>query len=161
MEVFYYSKLRAKFIAVFDNDAVGYQSKHLLLNEKINWPDNFRILCYPQLPFFKNYPTLAPNGKLLIDDINRKACSIELYLPDKLIMQEDILSPIEWESRLSIKKTDGVTEFLYQGVISNKDTIKERFHDMKNKINSGKEVFIPQEWERMKLLLDEIVFAFK
>ena len=162
MEVFYYSKLRAKFIDVFDNDAVGYQSKHLLLNEKIKiWPENFRILCYPQIPFFRKYPTIAPNGKLLIDDINRKACSIELYLPDKLIMSEGILFPIEWESRQTIKKTDGVTEFLYQGVISNKDTIKERFHDMKNKINNGKEVFIPQEWERMKLLLDDIVFAFK
>ena len=162
MEVFYYSKLRAKFIAVFDNDAVGYQSKHLLLNEKIkNWPENFRILCYPPIPFFRKYPTLAPNEKLLIDDINRKACSIELYLPDKLIMSEGIFFPIEWESRQTIKKTDGVAEFLYQGVISNKDTIKKRFYDMKNKINSGKEVFIPQEWERMKLLLDEIVFAFK
>ena len=162
MEIFYYSKLREKFIAVFDNDAVGYQSKQLLLNEKIkNWPDNFRILCYPQNDFFKKYPTLAPNGKLLIDDINRKACSIELYLPNKLIMNEEGFFPIEWESRQTIKKADGSNEYLYQGVISNKDSIKRGFHDLKNQINNGKEEFIIEEWERMKMLIDEIVFAFR
>lgn len=163
MEIFYYSKLREKFIAVFDNDAIGYQSEQLLLNEKIkNWPDNFRILCYPQNDFFKKYPTLAPNGKSLIDDINRKACSIELYLPDKIIMDEDgYFFPIEWESRQKIKKEDGSYEYLYQGVIFNKDGIKRNFHDLKNQINSGKEEFIIEEWERMKMLIDEIVFAFR
>lgn len=162
MEVFYYSKLGARFIAVFDNDAAGYQSMYTLLNDKIkNWPDNFRILTYPSNSFFRNYPTLAPNGKIMNDDINRKACSIELYLPDKLIMKDDKFIPIEWESRQSIKKSDGSTEFIYQGVISYKNDIKRNFHDLKRRIEKGKEPFTLEEWERMRQLLEVVLFAFK
>ena len=162
MEVFYYSKLQAKFIAVFDNDAIGFKDKTLLLYEKIkNWPENFRILCYPQNSFFNKYPTLAPSGQLLFDNINRKACSIELYLPDRLIKQDGGYSPIEWESRQKIKYADEGTEYLYQGVISNKEKIKKDFHKLKNDIESGKESFDISEWKRMKELLDAIVFAFK
>lgn len=160
MEAFFYSKLPAKFIAVFDNDAVGYHNKYILLNEKIkNWGENFRIKLYPDVLSFRKYPTVAPNGNIILDDINRKACSIELYLPDDIIMNEGSYLPIEWENREKIKKFDETTEFLYQGVISEKDTIKKRFNNMKNKIG-GEQAFIPEDWERMKLLLGEIVFAF-
>lgn len=162
MEVFYYSRINAKFIAVFDNDAAGYQSMYSLLNDKIKkWPDNFRILCYPSNSFFSKYPTLAPSGQILNDDINGKACSIELYLPDRLIMQDGKLYPIEWESRQRIKKTDDTTEYVYQGVISNKDEIKKDFHALKNRIETGREKFKLEEWERMRSLLEVILFAFK
>lgn len=162
METFYYSKLRAKFIAVFDNDAEGYHSKYILMNEKVkSWPDNFRILCYPELPDFKRYPTLAPNGRVVYDDINKKACSIELYLPDSIISNEGGYIPVEWESREKIKKNDGSVEFLYQGVISNKDDIKKTFYKMKNDIENGKSTFVLKEWERMRCLLERIVFSFK
>lgn len=48
LETFYFSKIRSKFIAIFDNDAEGYASKCSLLNKVKNWPDNFRILLYPR-----------------------------------------------------------------------------------------------------------------
>ena len=77
----YFSKIKSNFIAIFDNDAEGYASKCMLLNEIKNWPANFKILLYPKLKLLRKYPTVAPNGTIVYDNINRKAASIELYLP--------------------------------------------------------------------------------
>lgn len=160
LKTFYFSKLKANFIAIFDNDAEGYSSKCALTNEIKQWPDNFRILLYPEIPLFFKYPTLAPNGKIMADNINRKACSIELYLPDDLIKTNGEYFPVEWEARKRIKSTDGYDEALYQGVISQKEEIKKRFHELRKEIESGKKAFVPTDWERMRQLLDSIVFAF-
>lgn len=160
LKTFYFSKTKSKFIAIFDNDAEGYQSKCTLLTEIKNWPDNFRILLYPEINFFRSYPTLAPNGKVLADDINKKACSIELYLPDSIIKNNGEFYPIEWESRKNIKTTDGNEEALYQGVISKKDEIKKNFHKFRKRIEADENLFVAEDWIRMKRLLDTIVFAF-
>mgnify|MGYP003291791179 CR=1 FL=1 len=160
LKTFYFSKLNTKFIAIFDNDAEGYQSKCALLTEIKNWPDNFRILLYPENKLFHKYPTLAPNGKIIMDNINKKACSIELYLPDSIIKEDGKFSPIEWEARKKIRNIDGNEEALYQGVITQKDDIKKKFHKLRKAIDKGEKEFVDEEWLRMKQLLDAIVFAF-
>ena len=160
LKTFYFSKIRANFIAIFDNDAEGYSSKCSLLNEIKNWPANFRILLYPEITMFHKYPTIAPNGKIVPDDINKKAASIELYLPDSIIKTGGNYYPIEWVSRKRIRNKNNVEEALYQGVISYKDDIKHKFHEMRNKIERGDEVFKTEEWKNMKKLLETIVFAF-
>jgi hypothetical protein len=160
LKTFYFSRIKSRFIAIFDNDAEGYQCKCSLLNEIPNWPENFRILLYPETKISKAYPTLASNGTIITDNINRKACSIELYLPDSLIMINNQYYPIEWESRKKIR-FNGTEESLYQGVISQKESIKRSFHKLKNAIEDGEQRFNPKEWERMKTLLDSIVFAYK
>ena len=165
LKTFYYSRLKARFIALFDNDAEGYQCKCNLMREakkwpENEWPDNFRILLYPDNKLFLKYPTLAPNGKLLMDCISKKACSIELYLPDDLIKNNGEFFPIEWESRKKIKTVDGNEEVLYQGVISQKDEIKEKFYALRKAIEKGQRAFTFEDWGRTKQLLDIIVFAF-
>lgn len=160
LKTFYFSKLKSKFIAIFDNDAEGYSSKCELLNEIKQWPDNFKILTYPNLSVFNKYPTMAPNGKIMIDNINRKACSIELYLPDFIIKDNDEYYPIEWEARKKIKLKNGSEEFIYQGVISQKDKIKIKFFELCKAIENGEKVFVSEEWEKIRQLLDTIVFAF-
>lgn len=160
MKTFYFSKLKAKFIAVFDNDAEGYQSKCTLMNDIKDWPDNFRILLYPEMTLAKSYPTLAPNGTIINDNINKKACSIELYLPDEFIMTENGYYPIEWESRKKIRTAEGAEEALYQGVISHKREIESKFSEMEKAIEKGDRVFIADDWVRMKQLLHSIIFAF-
>ena len=62
------------------------------------------------------------------------------------------------ENEYEIK--NNVEEALYQGVISYKDDIKHKFHEMRNKIERGDEVFKTEEWKNMKKLLETIVFAF-
>lgn len=161
LKTFYFSKLKSKFIAIFDNDAEGYYSKCELMREIKNWPDNFRILLYPDIKLFNKYPTIAPNGSIVLDDITKRACSIELYLPDNLIKDDASYFPVEWESRKKIKNENGDTEFWYQGVISQKDEIKETFHKLRKEIENGERTFNLDEWERMNQLLDTILFAFK
>lgn len=160
IKAFYFSRLKSKFIAIFDNDAEGYQSQMILLNEINRWPDNFRILTYPNLPLYCKYPTLAPNGTIMYDNINKKACSIELYLPDSIIKENGEYFPIEWESRKKIKISAKVEKEIYQGVISQKDKIKEKFYTLCKSIAKGEKAFFPDEWERMKRLLETIIFAF-
>lgn len=160
MKTFYFSKIKAKFIAVFDNDAEGYQSKCALMNDIKDWPENFRIILYPEIMLAKSYPTQAPNGMIVPDDINKKACSIELYLPDELIMTKDGYYPIEWESRKKIRTVEGKEEAFYQGVISHKSEIEHRFVEMKSAIEKGDRAFIADDWERMRQLLHSVIFAF-
>ena len=160
LKTFYFSKIKAQFIAIFDNDAEGYQSKCNLLNSIQQWPDNFRILLYPDNKLFTSYPTIAPNGTIVNDNIIKKACSIELYLPDDLIKQNNQYYPIEWEARKEVKNENGNTEYLYQGIISHKNDIKDSFHALKRDIESDRIPFISEDWERLKSILDTIVFAF-
>ena len=56
---------------------------------------------------------------------------------------------------------NGIEEALYQGVISNKNDIKHKFHKMRNQIQNRDTIFVAEEWENMKKLLETIVFAFK
>lgn len=160
LKAFYFSKLKTRFVAVFDNDAEGYQSLCNLEYEVKNWPENYRILLYPEDKLFMSYPTLIPNGEICNDDINKKACSIELYLPDSIIQYNGVYSPIEWEARKKISHSKLDNEFLYQGVISQKDDIKDRFHELRKKIESKQYPFKLNEWERIKNVIDCIVFAF-
>lgn len=161
LKTFYFSKLKANFIAIFDNDAEGFDSRCTLLREIKDWPDNYRILLYPETELFNKYPTLAPNGKIIDDNIINKACSIELYLPDSIIKTKDAYYPIEWEARKTIRDEKGEKKYLYQGVISQKDTIKKSFHSLRRKIENGSAPFVIENWSRMKKLLDTIVFAFR
>lgn len=160
LKTFYFSKINRNFIAIFDNDAEGYQSKCILFNEIKRWPPNFKILLYPDLELFKKYPTIVPNGEIVLDNICKKAASIELYLPDSIIKKENEYLPIEWESRKKINN-NGDDEFLYQGVILEKEEIKKDFHRMKNDISSDKLPFVKEDWSRMEKLLESIVFAYR
>ena len=130
------------------------------MNDIKDWPDNYRILLYPEMTLAKSYPTLAPNGTIINDNINKKACSIELYLPDEFIMTENGYYPIEWESRKKIRTAEGAEEALYQGVISHKREIESKFSEMEKAIEKGDRVFIADDWVRMKQLLHSIIFAF-
>lgn len=160
LKTFYFSKIKSHFIAIFDNDAEGYASKCTLLNEVKIWPENFRILLYPELELFRDYPTIAPNGDTVPDNINIKAASIELYLPDCIIKANGEYYPVEWEARKRIKDVSGVEQAIYQGVISHKNEIKHKFHNVRNMIDKGDAIFLVDEWKRMKKLLETIVFAF-
>ena len=59
-----------------------------------------------------------------------------------------------------MKQDNGPSKYLYQGAISEKDTVKGRFIDLKRSIEAGKTEFKLEEWKRMQLLLENIVYAF-
>lgn len=49
---------------------------------------------------------------------------------------------------------------MYQGVITQKDNIKDEFHELRLRIESGKEEFKLEQWARLDELLKTIIFAF-
>lgn len=157
IETFMCSKINKKFIALLDNDAEGSLAKEAMINEIKNIPDNIKILTYPDLEYAKKYPTVAINGKIVKDNINGKACSIELYLPDSMLKNGIDFFPIEWESR-KVRKIDDKDIYRYQGVISGKNEIKKNFNNYKNMVINNKKKFNKKEWEKAKLLLDHFIF---
>ena len=160
MKAFIASRLKSKFIAIFDNDTVGSQAQKRLCNEISVLPNNCRILTYPDIKLAKRYPTIGANGKTVLDNINGRACSIELYLPDYLLKTDhgDYL-PIEWGNRVQCNV--GKEKLIaYQGVISDKDSIKEKCFKLINQIESGALQFSLSDWLKMKYLIDAIVNAF-
>ncbi len=160
LKTFITSKLKAKFIAIFDNDTVGVHARKKLEYDIITLPENCRILNYPSIKFAEHYPTIAINGKRVLDNINGRACSIELYLPYCLLKSNDgTFFPIEWESRVQCKiGEERITG--YQGKIIEKDFIKKSFVKYKDSVNKQTEEFKPDDWINMKQLIDTIVTAF-
>lgn len=160
VKTFITSRLKGRFIAIFDNDAVGAQAKEILIADLGNLPENLRILNYPCIKFAKRYPTISTNGKIVLDNINKRACSIELYLPEFLLKNQDgTLAPIHWESYVKCK-INGNYLADYQGVITAKDEINDNFFKYKKEVEQGTKEFNISEWINMKLLLDTIIMAF-
>lgn len=157
LKTFYFSKFKSRFIGIFDNDAEGYRNVCSLLKSIKEWPTNFRILLYPDIDYLHNYPTIASNEKTINDNINHKAASIELYLPDRFIKPNNKHLPIIWKSREFIKHVNDGGEYLYQGEIKDKEGINKQFNEY---IKKEDNIFNPKEWEHMKLLVDSIIFAF-
>lgn len=151
------SKSRSRFIGIFDNDAEGYENVCSLLKSIKEWPSNLRILLYPDIDYLHSYPTIASNEKIINNNINHKAASIELYLPDRFIKLNNEYYPIIQKSKMPNKHINDSEKYLYQGVIKNKKEINIKFNEyIKKKDN----IFNPKEWEHMKLLVDSIIFAF-
>lgn len=161
MKAFIASRLKANFIALFDNDTIGVQKKRQLENEIKTIPNNVRIMNYPIISETKSYPTLAPNGKIVDDDINCRACSIELYLPDDIIKDENgVLYPIIWTSLIDYK-INGQPFKSYQGVIDGKVNIKKNISTYITNVQNKKINFELSKWEKMKKLLDSMINSFK
>lgn len=160
IKTFITSKIKGRFIALFDNDTVGFQAKEKLLYEINDLPSNFKILCYPNIQLGKSYPTISTNGKIVFDNINGRACSIELYLPEFLVKQKDnSLPPIHWESYVE-QKIGNKKLANYQGVVSTKDSIKEAFVEYKRQIDKGLKEFNCNEWGNIIILLNSIIMAY-
>ena len=159
-KAFYYAHIKSRIIALFDNDAQGCLSESLLNKSIRRLPNNMKIMRYPNLKTFKKYPTISPNGKITDDDINKRAASIELYLPDSFIKNDKGYIPIEWESRVKIN--DGTGEhYVYQGAIIQKGVIEDRVDEYMKQVNKGLKHVSAAEWDKMKSLLTILLFAFK
>lgn len=152
IETFITSKLNAKFIAIFDNDAIGIQSQKALLYKIGNLPENYKITNYPPIKDANKYPTILPDKKIKLMDINSMACSIELYLPKQLITDgSNNLYPIQWKNIVE-RKIGNEKLSDYQGEIQHKDEIKSSFMSLKNDIENGKKEFNIDNWKNIKTI---------
>lgn len=145
MKSFIGARIPSKVIAIFDNDVAGYQGLEQLL--KIGLPHNMHAMTYPRLDIAMSYNCIGPNG-IEISDINGQACSIELYLGDDVIKDNESYFPIRWSAFDSRTKK-------WQGEIVEKQKIHEKFRqkvfayrNVKSRSN--------QDWRGLNLVMDSI-----
>lgn len=88
-----------KVVTLFDNDTEGIYTKELLLKDlnksSIDLKQKYnciKILSYPDIAFLKKYPVFKTKenskNKIENDNINKRAASIELYLPEKFLTDQ-------------------------------------------------------------------------
>lgn len=142
-----------KVIVLFDNDAEGLFCKQEVLKLK-NIPNNFSIKTYPNIDIAKKYPTICPTGVEELD-INDCGCSIELYLCDEVLKENNTLIPIQWSSfNEHVKK--------YQGSFSskNKGSIQKKYSEILKKCKANSLEISKYNFDNMKTLLEDIFMTF-
>ena len=102
------------------------------------------------LDFCQEYPTIGPTGKNF-ENINGRACSIEMYLGEDILCQEGKYIPIRWKAYLDKEDT-------YQGEIVSKSEVHKRF---KVKLQRSKKDGVKlNEWTALDGLLNMLFDAF-
>lgn len=117
LKAFVAAGIENRIIALYDNDSAGLaEIKNL---ERHSFPDNVRIMHLPDLDFCKEYPTIGPSGENR-ENINGRACSIEMYLGKDILCESGKFIPIRWKSYV-----DKVGD--YQGEIVSKTDVLRAF----------------------------------
>lgn len=140
-----------RVIALFDNDTAAQDAKRALTNVLI--PENIAVLSYPILELLKNYPTLGPSGLISLD-VNGLAASIELYLGDDVLRDDDgKLTPVQWK---------GYNETLkqYQGEIMGKTRLQARFQEKVFRCKANPKLLQTTDWAGLSAILQKIFHAF-
>lgn len=148
LKAFIAAGIENKIIALYDNDSAGLSEIESL--KRIPIPPNVRIMHLPDLEMCYNYPTIGPAGKS-VDNINGRACSIEMFLGQDILKQNGEYEPIRWKSYI-----DKVAA--YQGEIISKSEVLKQFE---LKVKRSRKQIILEEWEECDLLLREIFAAFE
>jgi hypothetical protein len=147
LKAFIAAGIENRIIALYDNDSAGLSEIKSL--EKIPIPSNVRIMHLPDLEICYKYPTIGPTGKS-IDNINGRACSIEMFVGKDILEEKGEYIPIRWKSYI-----DKVNA--YQGEIVSKSEVLKKF---KAKAKRSQNRIVIEEWEECELLLKQIFTAF-
>lgn len=135
-------------IALFDNDTTG--KKEITKLKKIKYlPENIKAVQYPNLKLATDYPTIGPTGMQNID-INGSACSIELYFGKDILIDNGILTPIQWKGYDNLVNQ-------YQGEIQNKNKLQKKFE---KKLKS-KENIRGKDWSDLTSLIKTMIYAWQ
>ena len=134
---------KEKVIALFDNDGEGIKQFNEL--KKINIPNNFAVLTYPNIELLENYPT----SENIIKNLNGISGSIEMYLGKDILKENGEFIPVE----LSNQKVP-------HGVIKYKDNLQKKYFKKIKKCSKNKSYIINYDWTEMELLLTTIFKAF-
>jgi len=134
---------KEKVIALFDNDVEGIKQFSEL--KKINIPNNFVVLTYPNIALLENYPT----SENIIKNLNGISGSIEMYLGKDILKENGEFIPVE----LSNQK-------IPHGVIKYKDNLQKKYFKKIKKCCKDKSCIKNYDWTEIELLLNTIFKAF-
>ncbi len=102
-------------VFIFDNDAEGRFAHQRLARLRLS--QNMRAMLLPNLPEFRSFSALGPEGPVTTD-INGRAAGIECYLD--LVSEETSPPTVRWTT---YKAEIGA----YQGALEKKETYAKRF----------------------------------
>lgn len=140
-----------RIVAVFDNDAAGYEALNSLSSLKL--PNNMRLISLPDIDLCVRYPTIGPEG-LREMNVNGSAGTIELFLGREALSDSaGHLLPIRWSQW---NKQAG----RYQGSIEHKTEVEQRFFSLAaDPLISREELLL--KLPEMNVLLQTIFRAFE
>lgn len=156
IKAFIGSGIRNRVIALFDNDTAANEA--LIAITKITVPPNIKVLRYPHLEQFNEYPTVGPNG-IGFTNINGLACSIEMYLGrDMLATSNDFdyptkYTPVQWKGYMQALKK-------YQGEVLNKGLIQKKYLQYLDELDQNPELKNQHDWDGMEAIIRMIFNAF-
>lgn len=140
-----------RIIALFDNDTAAKSAIKTLDN--VDLPQNIQIKQYPLLDLAKNFPTIGPTG-LSNTDINGLACSIELYLGEDILKDENSeFYPIHWRGY-------DVGSKQYQGEILNKTEIQNKFNAKLTACEKDGNLIGTYDWNGIRIIIETFFTTF-
>jgi hypothetical protein len=145
------SGIASRIVALFDNDTAGREALDTL--SRIPLPQNIKAMTYPAISLAKSYPTLGPSGTVRLD-INGLACSIELFLGRDVLDKKGELTPVQWTGYSNTLRQ-------YQGEITGKAELQERFRDKVKACRSRSRKTKQGDWTEMRALLEHLFRAFQ
>lgn len=148
LKAFIAAGIENRIIALYDNDSAGLaEIKNL---KKISFPNTVRIMHLPDLDICNEYPTIGPSGENH-ENVNGRACSIEMFLGKDVICPKGKFIPIRWKSY--VDKVDA-----YQGEIVSKTEVLKKFEEKTKR--AEKEGVNREEWIELDELLKRLFMAF-
>ncbi len=137
-------------IAIFDNDTAASVARKSL--QSVSVPKNMKIMQYPSVPYASNYPTIGPQGNVLMN-VNGLAGSIELYFGSDILRQQNgELVPVQW-------KGYDQTLLQYQGELINKRALQQAFQQKLDRCSDSSSLNTTADWSGMKLIFEAIFSA--
>ncbi|TDK23505.1 hypothetical protein E2F48_16065 [Arthrobacter crusticola] len=136
-----------RIIGLYDNDTAGRQG--LLSLRKSPLRPHMRGTVLPELELARSYPTYGPDG-LSCTDINGRAVSVELFLGRDVLTIDGELSPVQWTQYVKPMNS-------YQGEISQKGLIQERFYEKVKTFSAASRHEKSDDWQDLEHLIDYIV----
>lgn len=140
-------------VAVFDNDTAGHKEHDTVPRAALL--ANINIITLPYLELARLYPTLlpppAPHGSVQFENINGRACAIELYLGIDVLTNNGALEPVQWSA--------GPSGQPLQGSLVNKEKVKSRYRSKVKRAQIDSSIVANQDWEGMQAVIETILQA--
>lgn len=137
-------------VALFDNDTAGHREFDTVPRSAL--PSNIKIATLPDLALARAYPTLlpppAPLGSTRIEDVNGRACGIEMYLGVDVLTDNGILESVRWSAAQPL-----------QGSLANKNRIRDRYRNKVKQVRADPSTIAQLDWEGMRAIIDTILQA--
>jgi hypothetical protein len=136
-----------RVVAVFDNDTAARDVLRSFPTGGL--PSNLLVTRLPELELARDYPTVGPQGEHSMD-VNGLATSIEMYLGTDVLVDEGEMRPVLWGGY--VKRLAA-----YQGDVSDKEGIHERWRQKAARATASPELMADQDWAALDQVLDHIL----